>query len=173
MMRDHARSLTRRDTLRYAALSSGAILAGGLSIVGSAAASTPIVLRFEGETVLTGDVNPCRDEDILVSATIKFVFQEHPHGDGWILSFTANGTGVGERSGHRWRWNDRFQEVAVIESAQHATIVFGPLVLASLDQQENIIFDGIFLITVNAEGEPVHVELLELDPEHGPGTCIE
>lgn len=166
------RHITRREALQYAAVAAGGLVGGGLAVTGGATAGSAPVERFPFSRTFEAENNPCLDEDIEASGTIHMVVKERPDEGGYILSFKATGSGVAVDSGTRYRWNDRWQEVIILESALHGTIKLGPFLLVSQGPGENIFFNGIFVITVDPDGDIVQIVDMNLDPDPGVGSCL-
>lgn len=164
--------ITRRDALQYAAVAAGGLVGGGLALTGGATAGSAPVERFPFSRTFEAENNPCLDEDIEASGTIHMVVKARPDEGGYILSFRATGSGVAVDSGTRYRWNDRWQEVIILESALHGTIKLGPFLLVSQGPGENIFFNGIFVITVDPDGDIVQIVDMNLDPDPGEGSCL-
>ncbi|MDX1692071.1 MAG: hypothetical protein R3290_13715 [Acidimicrobiia bacterium] len=165
-------SIARRDALRYAAVAVGGLVGGGIAMTGGVAAGRADVQRFPFVQTFFAHENPCLDEDIEASGTIHLVVKEGPNEGGFILHFKAIGTAVAADSRTRYRWIDQTHIIAIAATALHATVKLGPFVLASQGPGENILFNGIFVITIDPDGNEVQIVDMNLDPDPGVGSCL-
>lgn len=158
-----AGGIDRRTVLRRAAFATGGLVLGG-----EALAQEAQTISFPFELTVPGDQNPCINEDVIVTGTLRIVSQAGP-GDHVNFKLTAHGTGVGVDTGTEWIWNDTFRFNANATGAETITVTLSPsgdvgsVRLISKGSTDNFLVTGFLHMTTNANGDVTAVKLEPAD----------
>lgn len=154
--------IRRRTILRGV----GAV-AGGIALGGGAVAQKAQTDSFPFSLTVPAAANPCVDEDVSVTGTLRLVEQGQPGDDHVNIKVIAHGTGVGVDSGTEWIWNGTFRVNLNSPGATTETMTLSPsgdvgaVRLISRGPAPNFLVSGFMHVTTNANGD---VTAMKIEP---------